>query len=43
LIIALFACAPMALMPPIARADDPDDPLNALMMGATGMPTPSEF
>jgi hypothetical protein len=26
---------------PIARADNPDDPLNALMMGATGMPTPS--
>jgi PE-PPE domain len=43
LIIALFACAPMALMSPIAKADDPDDPLNALMMGATGMPTPSEF
>jgi hypothetical protein len=31
----------MALMPPIARADD--DPLIALMMGGTGMPTPSEF
>ena len=43
LIAALFACAPMALMPPIANADDPDDPLIALMMGATGMPTPSEF
>ncbi len=41
LIIAVFACAPMALMPPISRADD--DPLIALMMGATGMPTPSEF
>jgi hypothetical protein len=44
--IALFACASTALatfMPPIATADDPDDPLNALMMGATGMPTPSEF
>jgi hypothetical protein len=26
---------------PIARADDPDDPLNALMMGGTTMPTPS--
>src|SRR6202012_5413658 len=26
-----------------ARADDPADPLNALMMGGTGMPTPSEF
>jgi hypothetical protein len=43
LIIALFACAPMALMPPTARADDVDDPLTALMMGGTGMPTPSEF
>jgi hypothetical protein len=26
---------------PVAAADDPDDPLNALMMGGTGMPTPS--
>lgn len=26
---------------PAARADNPDDPLNALMMGGTGMPTPS--
>ncbi len=26
---------------PIARADNPDDPLNALMMGGTTMPTPS--
>ena len=46
LTIALFACASTALttlMSPIAKADDPDDPLNALMMGATGMPTPSEF
>jgi PE-PPE domain len=44
LIIALFACAPMALMAlmaPIAKADD--DPLTALMMGGSGMPTPSEF
>jgi len=41
LIIALFACAPMALMSPLSRADD--DPLTALMMGGTGMPTPSEF
>jgi CTP:molybdopterin cytidylyltransferase MocA len=28
---------------PIARADDPDDALVALMMGGTAMPTPSEF
>ncbi len=41
LIIALMACAPMALMAPISRADD--DPLTALMMGGSGMPTPSEF
>jgi hypothetical protein len=26
---------------PVARADDPADPLNALMMGGTGMPVPS--
>ncbi len=31
----------MALMAPISRADD--DPLTALMMGGSGMPTPSEF
>jgi hypothetical protein len=41
LTIALFGCASMTLLSPIARADD--DPLNALMMGGTGMPTPSEF
>jgi hypothetical protein len=41
LIIVLFACAPMGLMSPIAHADD--DPLTALMMGGSGMPTPSEF
>jgi len=28
---------------PVARADDPDDPLTALMMGGTAMPTPSEY
>jgi hypothetical protein len=39
LTIALFASAVMS--GPLAQADD--DPLNALMMGATGMPTPSEF
>jgi hypothetical protein len=27
----------------ISRADNPDDALNALMMGGSGMPTPSEF
>ena len=27
----------------IARADNADEPLNALMMGGTAMPTPSEF
>jgi hypothetical protein len=48
LVIALLAAVSMflpALMSiisvPIARADDPDDPLNALMMGGTTMPTPS--
>jgi len=40
LIMALFVCAPTALAP-LCHADD--DPLNALMMGGTGMPTPSEF
>ena len=44
LTIALFACAAATLIPTAnARADDSADPLNALMMGATGMPTPSEF
>jgi hypothetical protein len=28
---------------PISRADNADDALNALMMGGSGMPTPSEF
>jgi PE-PPE domain len=45
--VSLFAGAatlPLALMisAPIARAD-PDDSLTALMMGGSGMPTPSEF
>ena len=31
----------MALASPIAQADD--DPMNALMMGGTTAPTPSEF
>ena len=39
LTIALFAGA--LLSTPTARADD--DPLNALMMGGTTAPTPSEF
>jgi PE-PPE domain len=39
LVLALFACALMSV--PFARADD--DPLNALMMGGTTAPTPSEF
>jgi hypothetical protein len=50
LIIALFASASMVLLAlmsmisvPISRADDPDDALTALMMGGSGMPTPSEF
>jgi hypothetical protein len=38
LIMALFLCAPTALAP-LCHADD--DPLNALMMGGTGAPTPS--
>ena len=37
--ITLLALTPAA----IARADNVDDPLNALMMGGTAMPTPSEF
>jgi PE-PPE domain len=28
---------------PVARADESGDPLNALMMGGSGMPKPSEF
>ena len=46
LIVALFAGAAvpsMALMSPVATADDADDSLIALMMGGTAMPTPSEF
>jgi hypothetical protein len=46
--LALFAGASMLFLAltsmiaaPIARADNPDDPLNALMMGGTTMPTPS--
>jgi hypothetical protein len=30
------------LAAPVAQADGPDGPLNALMMGGTGMPTPSQ-
>jgi hypothetical protein len=48
--IALFAGASMVLLAlmsifsvPISRADNPDDALTALMMGGSGMPTPSEF
>jgi hypothetical protein len=48
-IIMLFAGASMLLLAlmsmisvPTSKADDPDDALNALMMGGTGMPTPSE-
>ena len=47
--IALFAGASMMLLGlmsmtsiAISRADNPDDALNALMMGGSGMPTPSE-
>jgi hypothetical protein len=50
LIVALMAGASMLLLAlmsmvsvPIAKADDPDAALNALMMGGSGMPTPSEF
>ena len=39
--IALFAGA--LLSTPTAWADDSADPLNALMMGGTTAPTPSEF
>jgi hypothetical protein len=41
LVLALFATAVMSA--PLAQADDADDPLNALMMGGTTAPTPSEF
>ena len=41
--VALFVCALMVLMSSIASADDSADPLNALMMGGTIAPTPSEF
>jgi hypothetical protein len=43
LTLTLFACASLTLMSPIAHADDSDDTLNALMMGGTTAPTPSEF
>jgi hypothetical protein len=50
LVLALFAATsilPLAwvsmISVPISRADNPDDALNALMMGGSGMPTPSEF
>jgi hypothetical protein len=47
LIIALLAGASMVLIAlmsaPISRADNPNDALNALMMGGTTAPTPSEF
>jgi hypothetical protein len=50
LTIALFAGASMVLLAwasifsvPISRADNPYDALTALMMGGSGMPTPSEF
>jgi len=47
LIIALLAGAWMmmvaVLSAPDSRADNPDDTLNALMMGGTTAPTPSEF
>ena len=49
LTIALLAGASMMLLAlmsmfsvPISRADNPDDALNALMIGGTTMPTPSE-
>jgi PE-PPE domain len=41
LVLALFATA--VISAPLAQADDADDPLNALMMGGTTAPTPSEF
>ena len=46
-ISALFVGAAITLLSmssvSTARADDPGDPLNALMMGGSLMPTPSEF
>jgi hypothetical protein len=48
LIIVLFAGASMMVLAltsmisvPVSRADNPDEPLNALMMGGLGWPTPS--
>jgi hypothetical protein len=46
LMVALVAGGSMLMSMvsvPIAKADDPDATLNALMMGGSGMPTPSEF
>jgi len=50
LVVALFAAISIVLLAmmsmisaPTSRADDPDDALNALMMGGSFMPTPSEF
>jgi PE-PPE domain len=42
-IVALFASALLAFTAPTSHADEPDDPLTALMMGGSGMPTPSQF
>lgn len=39
--LTLLAWAPV-MSGPTARADSTDGPLNALMMGGTGMPTPSQ-
>ena len=50
LMVMLFAGVSMTLLTlmsmisaPVSRADNPDDTLNALMMGGTTAPTPSEF
>jgi hypothetical protein len=42
-LLALLAAGSTMLVAPISRAENPDDALNALMMGGSFMPTPSEF
>lgn len=43
LFVAVSAFALFACTAPTSHADEPDDPLTALMMGGSGMPTPSQF
>jgi PE-PPE domain len=39
----LVAAAALTISVPVAQADDPNDGLNALIMGGTGMPTPGSL